>query len=97
MSEEATVATMKKDDLAAYALAEHGVELDLTKPVKELREYVAGLDERKAGKEAPAVEEVKRVKSNYLRHPVNNRVYPTTPVLAARGDMLPCKKDGTLL
>lgn len=29
----------------------------------------------------------------YLRHPENGRVYPWTPVLAAREDLVPCDED----
>jgi hypothetical protein len=94
MSEDKPVSEMKKDDLSEYAIAEHGVELDMTKPVKELRDYVAALDEKKASggpKEAAADEEVF---STHLKHPVNGRVYLSTPGLRARKDMIPCNAKG---
>ena len=93
MSDEKTVAEMKKDELALYAIAEHGVELDLAKPVKELREFVASLDEKKAGKVADKEDE-KKPESSHLKHPVNGRVYPSTPALRARKDLIPCDKNG---
>lgn len=93
---ENSVSTMKKDDLSAYALAEHGVELDLTKPIKDLREYVASMDDKKAKKQGQTQDdEEKEVPlSTHLKHPVNGRVYEATPALRARKDMLPCNAKG---
>lgn len=31
--------------------------------------------------------------SKYLRHPENGRVYPWTPALASRNDLVPCEED----
>ena len=98
MSEEKDVAEMKKDDLAEYALSEHAVELDMTKPVKTLREEVAALDDKKAGKDSGKKSAEKpAVKAAYLRHPDNGRVYPATKALLARGDMSPCDENGNSL
>ena len=94
MSDDKTVAKMKKDELALYAIAEHGVELDLAKPVKELREYVTALDEKKAGKGVPDKEDEEKPESSHLKQPVNGRVYPSTPALRARKDLIPCDKNG---
>ena len=94
MSDDKTVAEMKKDELALYAIAEHGVELDLAKPVKELREYVTALDEKKAGKGVPDKEDEEKPESSHLKHPVNGRVYQSTPVLRARKDLIPCNAKG---
>ena len=94
MSDDKTVAKMKKDELALYAIAEHGVELDLARPVKELREYVTSLDEKKAGKGVPDKEDEEKPESSHLKHPVNGRVYQSTPVLRAREDLIPCNAKG---
>lgn len=89
------VSKMKKDDLAAHALAEHGVELDLAKPVKALRDEVIAMDEKKAGKDTKvAVADDEEVVSTHLKHAVNNRVYLSTPALRARKDMIPCNANG---
>lgn len=87
---------MKKDELAEYAIAEHGVELDLAKPVKELRDEVIAMDDSKKAGKAPkaAVADDEEVVSTHLKHAVNGRVYPSTPALRARKDMIPCNANG---
>ncbi len=85
---------MKKDELADYALAEHGVELDMTKKKDDLIAEVTALDAAKAGTGQKAAAEPAAVKSDYLRHPVNMRVYLSTPELLKRGDMIACDKKG---
>lgn len=89
------VSEMKKDELAAHALSEHGVELDLTKKTADLRTEVLALDEKKAGVGTKAVVvQEPAVAPQYLRHAVNNRVYLATAELLKRGDMIACDKDG---
>ena len=87
---------MNKDELSEYARSEHGVELDMTKKVNDLRSEVAALDMDKFSKTQPVAQATQEVSvsSPFLRHPVNGRVYATTPELAKRGDMIPCDKDG---
>lgn len=85
---------MKKDELADYALAEHGVELDMTKKTADLRAEVAALDAAKAGNAPNVAAEPEAAAPEYLRHPVNLRVYLSTPELLKRNDMVPCDKNG---
>jgi hypothetical protein len=82
---------MDKNELADFALSELAVELDLHRPLKELKQEVKNLLEK--GKTAPAAAMPNEVK--YLKHPSNGRVYAATPILWRRGDMIPCDKDGT--
>lgn len=88
------IAEMKKDELADHALAEHGVELDMAKKKDELVAEVTALDAAKAGNAPKASVQPVAAASEYLRHPVNLRVYLSTPELLKRTDMVPCDKDG---
>jgi hypothetical protein len=84
---------MKKDEVVNYALAEFGVELDPHRPLKELRSEVKTFEaKRKSPGEKKSSQSLKDVK--YLKHPTNGRVFPSTPHLLSRGDMLPCDKSG---
>lgn len=108
---EKPVEEMTKNELAEFAMAKFGVELDLTQKKDELLKLVkdkmgdsSGEDEDKGDKPDPvksaAGKKGKAKKDDvisYLKHPKNGRVYVLTEHLVARGDMLACDKDGTLL
>ena len=83
---------MDKDQLEAYALANHGVELDKRKKLDDLRAQVAEMDAPPQPK--GNVKAARKEPEGYLRHPTNHRVYKATPLLKARGDMIPCDKNG---
>ena len=51
-------------------------------------------DEKKAGKGVPDKEDEEKPESSHLKQPVNGRVYPSTPALRARKDLIPCDKNG---
>ncbi len=42
-------------------------------------------------------EAIEKVIPRHLLHPVNRRINQATPELLARGDMIPCTKDGVPL
>ncbi|HEX7116271.1 MAG TPA: hypothetical protein VF193_14180 [Steroidobacter sp.] len=90
MSPNRPVDEMDKNELAEFALSELAVELDLHRPVKELREEVKNLLAK--GNVTPVLAVPQDVE--YLKHPSNGRVYRATPQLWRRGDMIPCDQDG---
>lgn len=84
---------MDKDQLEQFALAKHGVELDKRQKLSSLQTIVKKLEEGNSGdggESKPAAP----AGPSFLRHPTNHRVYKTTPLLLARGDMIGCNKDG---
>lgn len=88
------IGTAGKDDLADFARAELGMELDLSKPVRSLRQEVRGAFELMSDGDEGEEPEAPTQAPDFLRHPVNGRVFPCTPMLLARGDMIPCDEDG---
>ena len=86
------ISEMNKDDLATFALAELGLEIDKHKPLKELRAHIKDALAKKNG--AAQKSESKVFKAKFLKHPENGRVYLATKHLLSRGDMIPCDKDG---
>lgn len=90
---------MKKKELISFALVQFGEVLDPEEDVKELRAKVTAMLDKARKKEGlPTLEQAKKQRPketpNFLRHPHNGRVYEYTLPLAARGDMIPCDKDG---
>jgi hypothetical protein len=97
---EKLIEEMNKNELAAYAKKELGVvELDLHRPVAELRQEVAALDAKKkaTGSAVDIVKKIGKKSIKFLRHPENGRVFPVTEFLLARKDMIPCSEDGTTI
>lgn len=91
--------TMKKGELISFALVQFGAVLDPETDVKTLRaEVTTMLDNARKKEGLPSLKEAKKKTPKeppkFLRHPHNGRVYEYTLPLAARGDMIPCDKDG---
>jgi len=83
---------MTKDELEAYALEKFNVDLNKRKSLESL---VAQVNELEGNDTAMTVsDELVVLEPDYLRHPINNRVFPSTKFLLMRGDMIPCDKDG---
>lgn len=83
---------MTKDELCEYAQETFGVELNKRHTLNALQAEVEELEGSDANTSIGDVEVV--VDADFLRHPVNKRVFESTPGLLKRGDMIPCDKDG---
>jgi len=98
------IAKVNKDGLRAFAKKKFGYNLDLGGHIKHLREELTKkvqvalniiIDKPDATDEEK--EAIEKVIPRYLLHPVNKRINQATPELLARGDMIPCTKDGVPL
>lgn len=95
------IARVNKDTLRVFAKKKFGYDLDCGSHIKLLRAELTRkvqvalnmiIDKPDTDKET--VEAIEKVIPRYLLHPVNKRVNEVTPELLARGDMIPCTKDG---
>ena len=81
-----------KDMLATYAKKEFNVALNKRKKLDELRTQVTAL--QRGEKQEEAKDEEEAPPPEFLKHPVNKRVFPATKALLARSDMIPCDATG---
>ena len=80
---------LTKDELAAYALDTFGEKLNKRERLEDLQKKVAAMKPK-----TEIADEMPTIKVDFLKHPVNGRVYNATPLLLRRGDMLPCDENG---
>jgi hypothetical protein len=98
------IARVGKDALRIFASKKFGYSLDCGGHIKHLR---ADLTKRvqialnmiidKPGASDEEKKAIEKVIPRYLLHPVNKRVNGATPALLARGDLIPCTKEGVPL
>lgn len=98
------IAKVGKDALRILASKKFGYSLDCGGHIKDLR---ADLTKRvqialnmiidKPGASDKEKAAIEKVIPRYLLHPVNKRVNGATPALLARGDLIPCTKEGVPL
>jgi hypothetical protein len=91
---------MKKDELAEFAIDLHGVELDLTRPLKELRQEVQNLVDAKDKpvKAKPNIE-IKFMRHRSPKYDETGKllVYTATEYLLKNDELVACDEKGKLL
>lgn len=99
-----TIAKVNKDALRVFAKKKFGYNLDCAKHIYLIREELTKkvqialnmiVDNPDASEEEKKA--IEKILPKYLLHPVNKRINAASPELLARGDMIPCTKDGVPL
>lgn len=98
------IGKLNKDALSSFAKKHFGYSLNLLKHISILRGELVMKCQVALGEIAAdeytddeTREAISKVIPQYLKHPVNGRVNPASPMLLKRGDLIPCTKDGTPL
>jgi hypothetical protein len=95
------IGKMNKDTLSVFAKKKFGYNINLLKHIGILRGELIMKAQVSLGEIAAdeycdeeTREAIEKVIPQYLKHPVNGRINPATPMLLRRNDLIPCTKDG---
>lgn len=88
------VSEMNKQELRDHAKQVFGVDLDMRKSVENLQEEVGKLKPKQA---TVKVESVPKPKATHLKNPTTGLFWPWHPLLAEKGGLVPCDKDGHVI
>ncbi len=93
-----------KDALRSYAVRKFGFNLDLSQHIAIIKgelvkkaQISLGIILQDENTDDSVREAIEKVIPMYVKHPVNGRVYDSSPELLKRADLIPCTKDGRAL
>lgn len=90
-----------KDAMRVFAMKKFGFSLDLSQHIAIIRgqlikkcQIALGIILQDADTDDELREAIEKVIPMYVKHPVNGRVYDSSPQLLKRMDLIPCTKEG---
>lgn len=98
------IGKLNKDALAIFAKKKFGYNVNLLKHIGIIRGELIMKAQVALGEIAAdeycddaTLAAIEKVIPQYLKHPVNGRINPASPMLLKRMDLIPCTKDGRTL
>jgi hypothetical protein len=95
------VGKLNKDALRVFALKKFGFSLDLSQHIAIIRgnlvkKCLISLGEMLQDEDTDAItrQAIEKVIPMYMKHPINGRVFNSSPALLKRLDLIPCTKEG---
>ncbi len=90
-----------KDALRSFAVRKFGFNLDLSQHIAIIKgdmikkcQIALGIILQDANVDDSVREAIEKVIPMYVKHPINGRVYDSSPDLLKRADLIPCTKEG---